>query len=895
MKSRSGLILKDAIKEKRESREPQNPLGLDAKKELFSTVSKLINSPISSPNICILDPDKYYTNLFMICCADAIHDVAETRFKNLNKQEASKKSIESKKFLRNVIGKNITEEYKNFWRSIRPDENLENFLKTRIINENYNSSYLNFFEIIVNDEKFILQEEDRAVQFSDIEDFVLKVLVECNGGSTQSINLYTHCKQIYDAKSDGDNKRFCVQNGNEWGTSETYNIIARTIKTNEPGLRNQMIQYPVVYNADRKFVDIDMGVTFTLIDGLGGKVSNLTNVWNNSQPTGSAPGIGVELGNMNIEFQIEGNPGNMLSIVSKYMIAYNDAVGVDFLGLPNKNYRIIENLPDFNIQENTNDINDINDINRYKILYEVTVTRKNTMGLNSTAIYLYELYPTLSSITISDEISAVNRGVYFVTQPALNQEENLGFYVQEYKNKGSSFVSPDCIQIIRKALCDYLQSLQSFVKYGGNSANGLDSILYFSKVNNIIKYSESSVLNNNPGLNFGVTNFSGHQLRTSVHRDRPAAGLASYLISNIRENTGNGKNYYAHTCYTTLGENFFFSNKFGCVTSLLCTKKVLEYIPENAREKVNRKKARKRGGGKRKNDDLVEDNDLIEESEYSLNNIEEKMNTYLDNFSDLPFVNDGVSDFIIPNLISFNLDEGYLKYINETTYNIANYLHGIYDKYYSLDVKNDAEITYIKTKKIFVFTPYNINYHDNLIFFKKNILSDYYKFGYALKDVEYITNAEYADLNESSSYSSGIVEKIDTSSESPGPSDFKGPVVPRRRVFVPRKNDYAQMDLSKLRPTNVFSTAAAPRNVLESSYAPMEVTGAGKSKKTKRNMKRETKRKLKRNTKIKTKRKLKIKTKRKLKRKTKTRKLKRKTKTRKLKRKTKTRKLKRKM
>jgi hypothetical protein len=537
---------------------------------------------------------------------------------------------------------------------------------------------------------------------------------------------------------------------------------------------------PITYKNENTFNKIDMGVTATLIDGLSGKIGNLTNVYNNSNlegmngGNGTAPCIAVELGNMNIRFNIsEGeidSKSNFLEIKSRFIIAKKRENEAGFSILNS------DELKETNFDTQPNNIFGDDSNPNYKILYEIKVKRETTFKTQgvasvSEATYLYELYPNLTAIKIAEEMINKNRGAYDV-DGLPQQEDNLGQHVAKFV-QDNKYIPGDCIQIIRKAICDYFQSLQNLIVFGSNSIvkNDIDSsINYFPNKNNIIKYD--------------TNNTDGFQIRTNTHRDRPAASLSGFLIKKLTS----GRNEYYHTSYTSKGANFFFSNKDGIVLALFEPKNMISQVkkrkrvdestdegstiaetleggtgltpptsssnsPRSPRPSTSPTNIGSRQGSPRTSLDTATTRAI---------GIEQTINDFFDLYSQY--------DEIIDKLINFNLDnlpneENTLVAITTIINSFTNYLHGIYDNY---RMNYIGMHEYIITDNLVLFTPYNQLYINNLIFFNKDTENEFYILGltenikvcpdtdnfselnndenYALQFYNYVENSFYTNL-----------------------------------------------------------------------------------------------------------------------------------------------------
>jgi len=670
-KSRNGVILQ----RKPRVQNTQTPLSVDAKKELYKTVKNLIinSDPNTPPHRCSLSRDAYYLNLFVLCCVDGIHDTNnENRFKS-GFTGKTKFTTMAPDFFR-AVGREIYEEFRNSYININQNDSIPEETKK-------------FFENISEDKKpYVTHNGDPA---KDIEDYTILFLINYdninqNGDvKYNGIETYDKIKKVYNntktpANESNSNatetnvsnecnnklpKRFCSQNGNEWGTNKNWSEILSTFgkeHKKELIINQDAVDKPIFYNGDDTFNKIDMGVTATLIDGLSGKIGNLTNVYNNSIVNGTAPCIAVELGNMNICFNIsEGGiviNNNFLEIKSKFIIAKKSKNGArenetgENVTSENETGENVtsenetgenetrenetgenvtsenetsDNKGKFDILNTTllnNDDNDFNEFtneefDNYKILYEIKLNRTTTFKTTdqssvsvSEATYLYELYPTLTVIKIAEEMENKNRGTYGVNGLP-QQEDNLGQHVADFvKNKfienNEKYKPADCIKIIRKAICDYFQSLQNLIVFGSNSIVKSDvnsSIKYFPNNNNIIKYEYNDDNNN------------GFQIRTNTHRDRPASSLSGFLIKNLLS----GRNEYYHTSYTTKGANFFFSNKDGIVLALFEPKNMISQI------KTQYKRQKKNGGGVSSSKIFPQDNSSGQKAEEKKDDISE--------------------------------------------------------------------------------------------------------------------------------------------------------------------------------------------------------------------------------------------------------------------------------
>ena len=373
------------------------------------------------------------------------------------------------------------------------------------------------------------------------------------------------------------------------------------------------------------------------------------------------------------------------------------------------------------------------------------------------ATYLYELYPNLTAIKIAEEMINKNRGAYDV-DGLPQQEDNLGQHVAKFV-QDNKYIPGDCIQIIRKAICDYFQSLQNLIVFGSNSIvkNDIDSsINYFPNKNNIIKYD--------------TNNTDGFQIRTNTHRDRPAASLSGFLIKKLTS----GRNEYYHTSYTSKGANFFFSNKDGIVLALFEPKNMISQVkkrkrvdestdegstiaetleggtgltpptsssnsPRSPRPSTSPTNIGSRQGSPRTSLDTATTRAI---------GIEQTINDFFDLYSQY--------DEIIDKLINFNLDnlpneENTLVAITTIINSFTNYLHGIYDNY---RMNYIGMHEYIITDNLVLFTPYNQLYINNLIFFNKDIENDFYILGLEenIKVCPDTDDDKFSELNNDENY-----------------------------------------------------------------------------------------------------------------------------------------------
>ena len=740
----------------------QPPLELAQEKQLFKKFYELIQLNKTKENICNLKANQYYTNLFVLCSADGLHDTRLPRTKGTDSAEEKRQSeirqVDGNNYFKKV-GRAILDEYLEYIDSLpEADQNAAN----EEINPQYqNVTYKDFFKTISTNNKSTFNVGN--IVFTDIEDYILNMLVQNDGYANKiglARNLYNFCKDQKQIKEQNNQYRFCDQNGFWKGVLKWKQITEDIVKDNKEfkSLNELISSVPATFSGENCFLNIDMGVTSTLIDGLNGKVGTLRNAWNNSRADASAPGIAVEFGNMNIRFQIDGSGDkNYLKFESEYMII-NKVNGETYIG--------DENFSSFTGAEETNLIS-----NEYKILLKVKVTRKKWNNSENTAIYIYELYPVLTQITINEELIQGNRNdkIYQGISNRILQQDNLGSYASKYKTSefppiGNDF---DYIFTVRKALCDYLQSLQTCVKYGGNSVLQpsliADYINYFPEDNTIIKYE----IPTNKDIQAAPQSIkSGDQIRMSVHNDRPAVALAYYLIANTQTgNPNQGMNVYAHTSSCFIGKNFFISNNQGCVISLL-------YVGNS----VIKFKTNQQGGMDKIVDSpelpnesqLIDDESPIVESPELPNEsqmidnvspiVESPLTTIeleiIDLFTERQ--SDAANLKTINNILNFKCSEDDLIKLNEDNLKICNFLYGIKDKLESQQLKEG--LNYIKIDELgIIIVPYapavleseitpetpddvvdneiiNIfpNLFENLIFFKKDDSSEYYKYGYAL-------------------------------------------------------------------------------------------------------------------------------------------------------------------
>ena len=804
----------------------QSPLNFDAKKELYETVKKIIieseekpppdieseekpppdiesekkpppdieseENPPPDQHTCSLSRDAYYLNLFVLCCVDGIHDTNnENRFKS------------------NFPGKtNFATTAPNFFRAVG-DKIYKEFLNSYNNNEdNIDRETKKFFENISIDKKTYVTYNGDSVK--DIEDYTILFLInydnidQTTGGvKYNGITTYNEIKNIYNRDYPDNNetnnlpdcdqktpKRFCSQNGNEWGTNKNWSeILSLFGKEYKKKLEEQNAETTsMTFNYDNTFNKIDMGVTATLIDGLSGKIGNLTNVYNNSNSkldgtngggNGTAPCIAVELGNMNARFNIveEGidSDHNFLEIKSRFIIAKkrDNEEKFDILNS--------SELKATNFDTQTDDIFGEDTNPNYKILYEIKLKRgtmfKTPPGYTeSVATYLYELYPNLKAIKIAEEMKNENRGTYGVD--SLRQEDTLGQHVTKFV-QDNEYIPGDCIQIIRKAICDYFQSLQNLIVFGSNSIvkNDIDSsIKYFPNKNNIIKYE------------YDINNTSGFQIRTNTHRDRPAASLSGFLIKKLTS----GRNEYYHTSYTSKGANFFFSNKGGIVLALFEPKNMISQVKKRKRvdesmvseeSTVGSTVGLSSGGaltpptstqnsppptprpsssptniGSRQGSPRT----FIAPTEFSrisltsgegdsdsgisgTNLADQSKSEIIEDFFDLY----SKYDEITHDLINFKFDDSECSYISSIVDNFTSYLHGIYDNY---RMNYIGMHEYIITDNLILFTPYNQLYINNLIFFNKDTENESYILGLTENIKVCPDTDDFSELNNDENY-----------------------------------------------------------------------------------------------------------------------------------------------
>lgn len=736
---------------------PQPSLALVQEKELFNNFYQLIQVDKTTENICMLQPNQYYTNLFILCCGDGLHD---TRLPRSDTADAKQRQESGYQFFKKV-GVAILTEYLQYLQT-KPDKPN---LKTEPINPIFPSvTYAKFFENVCknpNAQFNTTLEPTDDTKFRDIEDYILNMLVQNDDESNKlgrSRKLYDFCKNLKEKKEERNQVRFCDQNG-FWKGESTWGDIATEIhgnKTEYKTLKEIITSVPATFSNKNCFLNIDMGVTSTLIDGLRGKVTNLTNVWNNSYA--SAPGIAVEFGNMNIRFQMDGdgNNNNYLKFTSEYVIV-DKSTGTEYTG------------DDF-MSSGSELIS-----TKYKILLKVMVTRNTWKTEATNATYVYELYPELMKITINEELIEGNRNNDFEQGGiTINQQNNLGSYAKEYAAIDLPEVSPeyDFTFTIRKALCDYFQSLQTCVKYGGNSvpSNQVDDcVKYFPEENTIIKYKNAPADIAQPPQAINP----GDQLRMSVHNDRPAVAIAYYLIANTQTTTPNqGMNACAHTSSCFEGTNFFISNNQGCVISLL-------YVGNSV---IKFKKNQQGGGPESEMDVEPPTESQVTQSQPGVepNELEPFVEPTDDGIQmDQPF-DDTESDIIrlftdrdsdaanletINKILNFKCSEEDLIKLHDDNLKICNFLYGIKDNPgTSSEVSEDLK--YIKIDRLgLIIVPYvpdtpsdiipptpdddedrddeikNVfpNLFDNLSFFKKDEGNEYYTYGKGL-DISYTTS-----------------------------------------------------------------------------------------------------------------------------------------------------------